>query len=79
LPRVIERGERARQVVKSYLPVLIVGWRSDGMDHAQNYFFLGWWPLLFILDWWGHFLVWGVRFPSHLPLEGTDRIESFGL
>jgi hypothetical protein len=33
LPRVIERGERGKQVVKSRLPALIVGWRSDGVDH----------------------------------------------
>jgi hypothetical protein len=32
LPRVIERGQRGRQVVKSRLPALIVGWRSDGVD-----------------------------------------------
>jgi hypothetical protein len=30
LPRVIERGGRGRQVVKSRLRTLIVGWRSDG-------------------------------------------------
>jgi hypothetical protein len=32
LPWVIDRGGRGRQVVKSCLPVLIVGWRSDGVD-----------------------------------------------
>jgi hypothetical protein len=30
LPWVDERGGRGRQVAKSCLPVLIVGWRSDG-------------------------------------------------
>jgi hypothetical protein len=29
LPWVDERGERGRRVVKSRLPVLIIGWRSD--------------------------------------------------
>jgi hypothetical protein len=26
----------------------------------------------------GPYLVWGVRFSSHLPLEGTGRILNFG-
>jgi hypothetical protein len=30
LPQVDERGGRGRQVAKSRLPALIVGWRSDG-------------------------------------------------
>jgi hypothetical protein len=33
---------------------------------------------LFSLELCGHFLVWGVWFPSHLPLEETDRIQNFG-
>jgi hypothetical protein len=41
--------------------------------------FLGWWPLLFSLEWWGHLLVRSLWFSSHLPLEGTDRIQNFGL
>jgi hypothetical protein len=32
LHRVDERGGRGRQVVKSYLPALIIGWRSDGCE-----------------------------------------------
>jgi hypothetical protein len=36
LPRVEERGGRGRQVVKSHLPVLIVGWRNDGMDSPRD-------------------------------------------
>jgi hypothetical protein len=35
-PRVDESGGRGRQVAKSRLTVLIVGWRSDGMDHSQD-------------------------------------------
>jgi hypothetical protein len=34
LPRVIERGRKGRQVVKSHLSALIVGWRSDAVDHS---------------------------------------------
>jgi hypothetical protein len=26
----------------------------------------------------GSYPVWGVWFPSHLPLDGTDRIQMFG-
>jgi hypothetical protein len=33
----------------------------------------------FSLEWWDRFLVWGVWFPSHLPLEGTDHIQNFGM
>jgi hypothetical protein len=36
LPQVVERGGRGRQVVKSHLPMLIVGWRSDCVDHFQD-------------------------------------------
>jgi hypothetical protein len=32
IPWVDERGGRGRQVVKSHLPMLIIGWRSDGVD-----------------------------------------------
>jgi hypothetical protein len=38
-PRVDKRGERGRQVVKSRLLMLIVGWRSDRVDHSRDYFF----------------------------------------
>jgi hypothetical protein len=80
LPQVDERGGRGRQVAKSRLPALIVGWRSDGRGSFLGLaFFLGWWPLLFSLEWWSCFLVWGVWFPNHLPLEGTNRIQNFGL
>jgi hypothetical protein len=33
-PLVDERGGRGRQVVKSHMSMLIVGWRSDGVDHS---------------------------------------------
>jgi hypothetical protein len=36
MPWVDERGGRGRLVAKPYLPMLIVGWRSDGMDHSRN-------------------------------------------
>jgi hypothetical protein len=35
-PRVDKRGGMGRQVVKSLLPVLIIGWRSDGMDRSRG-------------------------------------------
>jgi hypothetical protein len=34
-------------------------------------------PSSFSLECWGRSLVWGVWFPSHLPLEGTDLIQKF--
>jgi hypothetical protein len=78
LPRVVERGGRGRQVVIFCLLTLIVGRRNDDVDRSQDLFFLGWWPLLFSLEWWGRSLVRGAWFPSYLQLEGTDRIKSFG-
>jgi hypothetical protein len=36
--------------------------------------YLFWWANLFSLERWGCFLVWGVWFPSRMPLEGTDHI-----
>jgi hypothetical protein len=36
LPRVNERGGKGRQVVKYYLPALIIGWRSDGADCSKD-------------------------------------------
>jgi hypothetical protein len=36
LPWVIERGGRGRHVVKSYLLMLIIGWRSDGVDYSLD-------------------------------------------
>jgi hypothetical protein len=41
-----------RHVVKPFLPVPIVQWKSEGVDHSQDLFFLDWWPLLFSLEWW---------------------------
>jgi hypothetical protein len=34
--QVDERGRTGRQVVKSHLPTLIIGWRSDGTDHSWD-------------------------------------------
>jgi hypothetical protein len=36
LPRVIESGGMGKQVVKSLLPTLIIGWRKDGADRSQD-------------------------------------------
>jgi hypothetical protein len=65
-------------VVKSHLSTLIMGWRIYDVDHSQNQFFLGRRHPLYSLEWWGHFLLWGVWFPNHLSLEGTDRIQNLG-
>jgi hypothetical protein len=40
---------------------------------------LGRWPLLFSLEWWGLYTVWGVWLPNLLPLEGVDHIHTHGL
>jgi hypothetical protein len=34
-------------------------------------------PPLFSQEWWGHFLVWGVWFPSRLTLEGNRPYLEF--
>jgi hypothetical protein len=36
LPWVDERGGKGRQVLKSCMFVLIVGWRSDGVDCSRD-------------------------------------------
>jgi hypothetical protein len=54
MPQVEEGVRTGRQVAKSCLPTPIMGWKSEGMDYDWDYFFLGWWPLLFNLEWWGH-------------------------
>jgi hypothetical protein len=65
--RVPTPGQRDRwdgsQVAKSWLPALIVGWRSDGMDYSRDWFFLSWWPLLLSLVWWGYFSSMGSMVP----------------
>jgi hypothetical protein len=42
-----------KQVAKSCLLAPIVGWKSNDVDHSWDLFFLGWWPILFSLEWWG--------------------------
>jgi hypothetical protein len=42
-----------RQVVKSCMPALVARWKGEDVDHFQDLFFLGWWPLLFSLQWRG--------------------------
>jgi hypothetical protein len=39
LPQVVKRGGRGRQVLQSRLIVLIIRWRSDGVDCSQISFF----------------------------------------
>jgi hypothetical protein len=36
LPWVIKRGGRGRQVIKFYLPTLIVEWRGDDVDRFRD-------------------------------------------
>jgi hypothetical protein len=43
-----------RQVVKSCMPTSTVMRKRDGADCSWFQFFLGWWPLLFSQEWWGH-------------------------
>jgi hypothetical protein len=64
-------------VAKSHPPMLIVGWRNNDVDHFTEISLLDSWVHLFILERWGCFLVRGVWFPSHMLLEGTDRIQEF--
>jgi hypothetical protein len=37
--------------------------------------FLGGWPLLFSMEWWGLYMVHGVWLPSRLQLEEVDHIH----
>jgi hypothetical protein len=34
------------------------------LDHSWGWFFLDWWPLIFSLEWWDHFLVWVYGSPA---------------
>jgi hypothetical protein len=77
LPKVKEAAGMGKPVAKSCLPVLIIGWKSEGKDHYQGYFFLGLWHLFFSPKWWVHVLVQGVWFPSRLPLEGNWSYPEF--
>jgi hypothetical protein len=46
--------EVGSQVVKSRLPTSTIMRKIDGVDCSQIHFFLGWWPLLFSQERWGH-------------------------
>jgi hypothetical protein len=67
-----------KQVVKSCVPVPIVEWkkRKRGLLTRLVLFKLVAPPLQPGLV--GLYLVWGVWFPSRLPLEGTGCIQNFG-
>jgi hypothetical protein len=41
-------------MVKSYLLTSIKMRKSECVDCSRVLFFLGWWPLLFSQEWWGH-------------------------
>jgi hypothetical protein len=74
LPLVDERGGMGRQVAESFLPTLIMRWRSNGVDLLLGLVLFRFVTALFSLEWWVHFLVQDVWFSSHLPLEGTDCV-----
>jgi hypothetical protein len=78
LPRVEEGGGTVRQVVKSCLPMPNVERkkRKRGLLLGLVLFRLVAPPLR--LGVVGIYLVWGVWFPSHLPLDETDRIQNYG-
>jgi hypothetical protein len=42
-------------------------------------FFDRWVAPLSGLEWQGLYPIWGVWFPSRMPLEGTNRIQNFML
>jgi hypothetical protein len=77
-PRVKEGGGMVRQVVKSCLPAPIIGWKKHkrGLLPGLGLFRLVAPPLQPAVV--GLYPVWGVWFPSRLPLEGTGRIQNFG-
>jgi hypothetical protein len=52
--QVREGGGSGTQVAESCLPTSTVMRKRDGVDCSQVQFFLGWWPLLFGQQWWGH-------------------------
>jgi hypothetical protein len=67
-----------RQLAKSYLPTTIInegkGWRGLLSDFVLfRLVALTLQPRVV-----GTYLAWGVWFPSHLLLEGTDHIHNFG-
>jgi hypothetical protein len=35
-------------------PITIIMRDNDGVDYSQVWFYLGWWPVLFSQEWWGH-------------------------
>jgi hypothetical protein len=48
-------GRRARLIVgKSCLPTSTIMKKRDCTDCSWVQFFLGWWPILFNQEWWGH-------------------------
>jgi hypothetical protein len=74
----MEGGGTVRQVVKSFLPTPNVERkkRKRGLLLGLVLFRLVAPPLQ--LGVVGIYLVWGVWFPSHLPLDETDRIQNYG-
>jgi hypothetical protein len=67
-----------RQVTKSCLPVPIVGWKKGkrGLLSGLVLFRFVAPPLQPGVV--RFYPIWGVWFPSRLPLEGPSRIQNFG-
>jgi hypothetical protein len=53
-------GRRAGQIGGEILPAVMR--KRGGADCSRVQFFLGWWPLLFSQEWWGH--IWYVVYGS---------------
>jgi hypothetical protein len=47
------------------------------MDYSWDWFFLGWWPLLFSLVWWGHFPGMGCMIPQPFAAGGNRLYAEF--
>jgi hypothetical protein len=65
------------QVGRSCLSMAIVTGRGPVWLIPEYISFLGWWPFLISQEWEGY-MVQDVWFSSHLPLEGTDRVQIYG-
>jgi hypothetical protein len=49
-----QAGRRDGQTGGEILPACAYHrWKSEIVDYSRDWFFLGWWPLPFNLEWWG--------------------------
>jgi hypothetical protein len=47
------------------------------MDYSRDLFVLCWWPLLFILEWWGYFPSMGCMVPQPFAARGNRSYPEF--